>query len=65
MSWSLHTTGEVLDIRGITADRSYKYLLLVNGRNMNMKTHQGARSELSSWDLNDIKKLRLYEDQIQ
>jgi outer membrane receptor protein involved in Fe transport len=46
-------------IRGIIADRNLKFLLLVNGRNMNQKGHAGATAELDNWDLNDIAQVEV------
>lgn len=43
-----------LGLRGIISDREDKYLLLVNGRIMNDKTHYGAASERLLPQLNDI-----------
>ncbi len=52
-----HWDSPILGMRGIVTDRNYKYLLLVNGRNMNLKAHSGATSELELWDLSDIEKI--------
>jgi outer membrane receptor protein involved in Fe transport len=46
-------------IRGIIADRNLKFLLLVNGRNMNQKGHSGATAELGNWDLSDIAQVEV------
>lgn len=43
-----------LGMRGIINDREDKYLLLVNGRIMNDKTHYGAASERFNVQLDDI-----------
>lgn len=43
-----------LGMRGIINDREDKYLLLVNGRIMNDKTHYGAASERFNIQLDDI-----------
>ena len=43
-----------LGLRGIISDREDKYLLLVNDRIMNDKTHYGAASERELPELNDI-----------
>jgi outer membrane receptor protein involved in Fe transport len=55
----LHWDSPHLGMRGIITDRNYKYLLLVNGRNMNLKAHNGATSELELWDLSDIEKIEV------
>jgi outer membrane receptor protein involved in Fe transport len=44
-------------VRGIVSDRNYKFLLLVNGRNMNQQGHLGATAELENWDLGDIAQI--------
>lgn len=49
-----HYDSPHIGVRGIITDRNYKFLLLVNGRNMNLKAHNGATSEMEMWDLNDI-----------
>jgi outer membrane receptor protein involved in Fe transport len=46
-------------IRGIVGDRNYKFLLLINGRNMNQKGHMGATAELENWDLQDIERIEI------
>lgn len=57
--WQNHHDSPHFGIRGIIVDRNYKYLLLVNGRPMNMKAHNGATSELENWDLSDIDKIEI------
>ncbi|MCX6153546.1 MAG: TonB-dependent receptor plug domain-containing protein [Candidatus Kapabacteria bacterium] len=54
-----HYDSPHIGIRGIIVDRNYKFLLLVNGQNMNMKAHNGATSELEIWDLGDIEKIEI------
>jgi len=49
-----HWEADVMGVRGIINDRDDKYLLLVNGRNMNQRTHFGALSEQDLVLLNDI-----------
>jgi iron complex outermembrane receptor protein len=49
-----HWEADVMGLRGIIADRDDKYLLLVNGRNMNQRTHFGALSEQDLVLLQDI-----------
>lgn len=46
-------------IRGIIADRNYNLLLLLNGRNINQKAHNGAFTELDLWELSDIKRIEI------
>ncbi|MCF7918549.1 MAG: TonB-dependent receptor plug domain-containing protein [Candidatus Cloacimonetes bacterium] len=57
--WRYHGEGPHPGIRGIITDRNYKLLVLVNGRNMNQKAHNGAMSELENWDLGDIAKIEV------
>lgn len=54
-----HSDGMKLGMRGITSDRNLKFLLLVNGRNVNQTAHSGAAAELTNWDLNDIKRVEI------
>ncbi len=49
-----HWEPDVMGLRGILADRNDKFLLLVNGRVMNERTHFGAVSELDLVMLSDI-----------
>jgi outer membrane cobalamin receptor len=57
--WMNHTEGPHIGMRGIIVDRNYKFLLLINGRNLNQKAHNGATSELENWDLDDIEKIEI------
>ncbi len=57
--WMDYEEGPQLGIRGIIANRNYKYLLRVNGRLMNSKGHYGAKSELEQWDLSDIQRIEI------
>jgi outer membrane receptor protein involved in Fe transport len=54
-----HSIGPTLGIRGIIADRPYKFLVNVNGMNVNIKSHYGARLELLNWDMNDIERVEI------
>jgi outer membrane receptor protein involved in Fe transport len=54
-----HSEGRQLGIRGIISDRNLKFLVLVNGRQMNDKAHGGAYTELTNWDLNDIERIEV------
>lgn len=54
-----HSVGPVPGIRGIIADRPYKFLVNLNGININIKAHYGARLELMNWDLNDIERIEI------
>ena len=57
--YMIHSEGYHPGFRGIIADRDYKFLLIVNGRVMNQKAHNGAVSELLNWDLNDIERIEI------
>jgi len=54
-----HSVGPVPGIRGVLVDRPYKFLVNVNGINVNIKAHYGARLELLNWDLNDIERIEI------
>lgn len=54
-----HSDGMKLGMRGIISDRNVKFLLLVNGRNMNQTAHSGAAAELTNWDLTDIERIEI------
>ena len=54
-----HSVGPVMGMRGIVADRPYKFLVNVNGINVNIKAHYGARLELLNWDLDDIDRVEI------
>jgi outer membrane receptor protein involved in Fe transport len=54
-----HSVGPLPGIRGILVDRPYKFLVNVNGVNVNIKAHYGARLELLNWDLNDIDRIEI------
>jgi outer membrane receptor protein involved in Fe transport len=57
--WLTHSSGPQIGIRGIIADRNYKYLVLVNGIQVNNGLLYGALSELSMWELSDIEKVEI------
>src|SRR5262245_27785896 len=46
--WMNHSEGPHMGIRGIISDRNTKFLLLVNGRNLNQNAHNGAADELGN-----------------
>jgi outer membrane receptor for ferrienterochelin and colicins len=52
-----HWESDHLGLRGIINDRDDKYLLLVNGRVMNERTHFGAMSERDLVMLRDIQRI--------
>ena len=57
--YTTHNEGSHMGIRGIMSDRNVKFLLLVNGRNLNQKGHSGIRSELDHWDMSVIKHIEV------
>lgn len=54
-----HSDGMKLGMRGIISDRNVKFLLLVNGRNINQTAHSGAAAELTNWMLDDIERVEV------
>ncbi len=52
-----HWEASHMGMRGVISDRDGKYLLLVNGRVMNEKTHYGAMSERDLPMMGDIRKI--------
>jgi outer membrane receptor protein involved in Fe transport len=59
MLWMNHGDGPEMGIRGIIGDRPYKYLVNVNGMNVNIKTRYGARLEILNWELSDIDRIEV------
>jgi len=59
MIYMNHSVGPEPGIRGILADRPYKFLVNLNGININIKAHYGARLELLNWDLMDIARVEI------
>jgi outer membrane receptor protein involved in Fe transport len=59
MLYMNHSIGPVMGMRGIIADRPYKFLVNVNGINVNIKSHYGARLELLNWELSDIDRIEI------
>jgi len=57
--WMNFEDGPQLGVRGIIANRNFKYLLRVNGRTLNNKGHYGAKSELEQWDMGDIQRIEI------
>ena len=54
-----HWVGPRFGMRGILNDQNYSFLLLVNGKNMNMKTMYGPFYEIQNRDLNDIERIEI------
>ncbi|MGB8225571.1 MAG: TonB-dependent receptor plug domain-containing protein [Sedimentisphaerales bacterium] len=59
MLYMNHSDGPEPGIRGIITDRPYKFLVNVNGINVNTKAHYGARLELLNWELSDIDRIEV------
>jgi outer membrane receptor protein involved in Fe transport len=57
--YEVHVAGFQPGIRGIIADRPYKFLVNINGININIKAIYGAQLELTNWDLDDIEKIEI------
>jgi outer membrane receptor protein involved in Fe transport len=57
--YTTHFDSSHMGMRGLMVDRDYNYLLLVNGRMINQKSHNGPITELENWDLNDIEKVEV------
>ncbi len=57
--WVNHHDGPHLGIRGIIADRNFKFLLIVNGRQFNEKANNGVATVLENWDMNNIEKIEV------
>lgn len=58
-SFVFHFNGPRFGMRGVLGDQNYSFLLLVNGRNMNMKTVYGPFFEIQNRDLGDIEKIEI------
>jgi outer membrane cobalamin receptor len=54
-----HSVGPLPGLRGSLVDRPYKFLVNVNGVNVNIKAHYGARLELLNWELSDISRIEV------
>ena len=54
-----HSSGQLPGIRGVLVDRPYKFLVNINGINVNIKNVYGARLELLNWYLNDIERIEI------
>lgn len=54
-----HFQGPRFGFRGIIGDQNFHYLLLVNGKNMNLKVEDGPIAEINNRDLNDVEKIEI------
>ena len=52
-----HWLGPRIGIRGVLGDQNNSYLLLVNGKNVNLKCFNGPMYEIQNKDLNDIERI--------
>ncbi|MFA5292011.1 MAG: TonB-dependent receptor [Phycisphaerae bacterium] len=59
MLYMNHSAGPEPGIRGIIADKPYKFLVNVDGINVNIKSTYGARLELLNWELSDIDRIEV------
>lgn len=54
-----HWLGPRIGMRGILGDQNTSFLLLVNGRNANMRTQNGPFFEIENRNLGDIEKIEI------
>lgn len=54
-----HHEGPHIAMRGISSDRNYKFILLLNGRRINQDAHSGGILGLENWDVNDIQRIEI------
>ncbi|SLM32384.1 exported hypothetical protein [Desulfamplus magnetovallimortis] len=54
-----HYNGPRFGFRGVLGDQNYHYLLLVNGKNLNLKIQDGPLVEIFNRDLNDIREIEI------
>ncbi len=54
-----HFMGPRMGLRGVLSDQNISYLLLVNGKNLNLKYQWGPLHELQNKDLGDIHEIRV------
>ncbi|MCJ7778189.1 MAG: TonB-dependent receptor plug domain-containing protein, partial [Sedimentisphaerales bacterium] len=59
MLYMNHSMGPTPGIRGIIGDRQYKFLVNVDGINVNIKPVYGAHMELMNWELSDIDRIEI------
>lgn len=58
-TYSNHWLGSRVGIRGVMGDQNTSYLLLLNGKNINMRTTNGPFFEIQNRDLNDIESIEI------
>ena len=54
-----HFMGPRMGMRGMLGDQNYSFLMLVNGKNVNLKYSFGPFFEMLNKDLNDIEKIEV------
>ena len=54
-----HYKGPRLGVRGVSGDQNNSFLLLVNGKDVNMKSYLGPVSEILNKDLSDIERVEI------
>jgi len=59
MLYMNHSVGPEMGMRGIIADKPYKFLVNVDGMNVNIASTYGARLELLNWELSDIDRIEV------
>jgi outer membrane receptor protein involved in Fe transport len=57
--YTTHFDASHMGLRGLMVDRDYSFLLLVDGRCVNLRSHDGALTELENWDMNDIEAIQV------
>ncbi|MGL1886440.1 MAG: TonB-dependent receptor plug domain-containing protein [Reichenbachiella sp.] len=57
--WFNNVNNYTFGMRGVISKQNNKYILLVNGKNMNLKTTEGMASEVENWDMGDIEKVEI------
>lgn len=58
-TWVQHFMGPRMGLRGMLGDQNYSFLLLINGKNTNLKQYHGPFFDLFNRTLNDIKKIEI------
>jgi TonB-dependent Receptor Plug Domain len=54
-----HFMGPRMGLRGMLSDQNYSFLLLVNGKNSNLKYNTGSFFEIFNKDLSDIQRIEV------
>lgn len=59
MTFVHHFNGPRIGMRGLLGDQNHSFVMLVNGRNVSLKTSDGFSSEILMRDLNDIERIEI------